>query len=198
MRHQSFSWSQAAGFALLLILSFPSRATGTAPDGRKLFTDKACVACHNIGAPSIGPGPELTQVALHRDPAWLRAWLTDPQKIKKGTIMPKPAWKSPDELEAVIAYLESVKHAVPAADSSNGERLFADYNCGACHAMRGKGGKPQFPDLVVESKHHDAAFLDRWLTNPAAVDPKTFMARFPLTPTQRKALVTYIVSLAKK
>ena len=181
-----------------LALSLGATVTRGAPDGKKLFAEKACTACHNIGAPSIGPGPELTQVTLHRDPAWLRAWLTDPQKIRKGTIMPKPAWKSPDELEAVIAYLESVRHPVPAADSTNGQRLFADYNCGACHAVHGKGGKPQFPDLAMESSAHSAAFLDRWLEDPAAVNPKTFMARFPLTPTQRKSLVTYIVSLAKK
>ena len=169
-----------------------------APDGKKLFTEKACIACHSVGGPSNGPGPELTQVAYHRDGAWLRAWLTDPQKIKKGTVMPKPVWKSPGELDAVVAYLQQSKRPIPAADSANGEKLFADFNCGACHAVRKKGGKPQFPDLAGEAKVHDAAWLNRWLQDPAAVKKGTFMAKFPLTPTQRKALVEYIASMAKK
>lgn len=188
----------AAGAAVSILLLLHASPSAGGLDGKKLFADKTCVVCHSINGPSIGPGPELTQVTLHRDPAWLRAWLTDPQKIRKGTIMPKPAWKSPEEMEAVIQYLESVKRPVPAADSANGERLFADFNCGACHAIHGKGGKPQFPDLVNESKVHSPEFLDRWLQDPSAVRPGTFMAKFPLTSTQRKALVAYIVSLAKK
>jgi len=180
----------------ILVLRAAS-ATGTL-DGKKLFTEKACIACHSVGGPSNGPGPELTQVAYQRDAAWLHAWLTDPQKIKKGTIMPKPVWKSPEEMDAVVQYLLAAKRPIPAADSADGAKLFADYLCSACHSIHKKGGKPQFPDLAAEAKVHDAAFLDRWLQNPSAVKPGTFMATFPLTPTQRRALVQYIVSLDKK
>ena len=76
-------------------------------------------------------------------------------------------------------------------------KLFADFKCSACHALKGKGGKPQFPDLHEEPKEHDAAWLDKWLQNPQAVKKGTFMATFPLTRTQRKALVAYIVSQKK-
>lgn len=181
----------------IVLVTGAARAHG-APDGKLLFTQKACIGCHNVGAPSLGPGPELTQVAYQRDRAWMRAWLTDPKKIKKDTIMPAPVWKSPEELDAVIDYLFAAKRPIPEADSTDGQKLVTDYGCVTCHAIHGKGGKPQFPDLVFEAKHHDATFLDRWLQNPSAVDPKTFMARFPLTPTQRKAIVGYIVSLANK
>ena len=167
-------------------------------DGQKLFNERGCTVCHSVGEPSKGPGPELTQVAYQRSAEWLGAWLADPQKIKKDTIMPKPTWKSPEERDAVIEYLLHAKRAIPAADSTNGAKLFADYGCNACHAVRKQGGKPQFPDLTNEAKTRDAAWLDSWLADPPAVKKGTFMPRFPLTATQRKALIEYLLSLAKK
>src|SRR5207237_1191440 len=132
--------------ALLLATVLLESATRAGPDGKKLFTEKGCVACHAVGGPSQGPGPELTQVTFHRDQEWIHHWLTDPQTIKKGTVMPKFKWKSPEEQDAIINYLTSVRHPIPAADSSDGAKLFLDYNCGACHSVHKKGGQPQFPD----------------------------------------------------
>jgi cytochrome c2 len=181
---------------LLGVLLSSALAGAPAPSGKKLFTDKGCFVCHSVGEPSKGPGPELTQVAYQRDPTWLRAWLADPQKIKKGTIMPKVAWNSA-EMDSVIDYLLGARRPIPAADSADGEKLFADYQCGACHAIRKQGGKPQFPDLGSEGKIHDDAWVERFLEDPAAVKKGAFMAQFPLTPTQRKVLAGYVVSLAK-
>jgi cytochrome c2 len=185
----------AAYFTCAAVLLSAASLLADAPEGKKLFGAKGCTACHNVGAPSNGPGPELTQIAYQRDRAWMRAWLTDPKKIKPDTVMPKPAWSSGAEIDDVIDYLFDSKRPIPAADSANGEKLIADYGCNTCHAIHKKGGKPQFPDLANEAKKHDAAFLDRWLKNPKSVQPSTFMATFPLTDTQRKALVDYILSL---
>lgn len=193
----STSLVASACIALLVASLAPVLGAKPVPDGKKLFTQKGCFACHTVGKPSPGPGPELTQVAYQRDTTWLRAWLKDPQKIKKGTIMPKTAWKSQAEMDAVIDYLLSAKKPIPAADSTDGAKLFADYECSACHAVHGKGGKPEFPDLGDEGKIHDVAWIEHWLKDPSAVKKGTFMARFPLTPTQRKALAEYVVSLVK-
>jgi len=173
-------------------------AAAPPPDGKKIFAAMGCLACHNVNGPSVGPGPELTQVAYQRDATWLRAWLTDPKKMKKDTVMPKLPWKSQAEQDAVIQYLLAAKRPIPAADSTDGQKLMADYMCTACHAIHHKGGKPQFPDLATEAKAHDAAFLDRWLQDPQAVKKGTFMATFPLTPTQRHAIVAYLGTLNKK
>jgi len=198
-RHPDHASVAIATLAILLASSHVTPvAAGSGLDGKKLFNDKACFVCHAVGAKSLGPGPELTQIAYQRDAPWLRTWLADPKKIKSDTIMPKVAWKSQAEMDAVIEYILSAKRPIPAADSTNGAKLMDDYTCTSCHAIHKKGGKPQFPDLAVEVKGHDAAFLDRWLQNPQAVKPGTFMATFPLTPTQRKAIVDYLISLKKK
>jgi len=173
-------------------------AAAPPPDGKKIFAAMGCLACHNVNGPSVGPGPELTQVAYQRDATWLRAWLTDPKKMKKDTVMPKLPWKSQAEQDAVIQYLLSAKRPIPAADSTDGQKLVADYMCTACHGIHHKGGKPQFPDLGDVAKKRDAAYLERWLQNPQAVKPGTFMATFPLTTTQRHAIVGYLLTMDVK
>ena len=184
--------------AMALTAALAGAAAGAGGDvtrGQKLFTEKTCVTCHNIGAPSAGVGPELTQVGWHRDSTWLVAWLTDPPKIKKDTPMPKLPWKPDGEMQAVIAYVLSARRPIPAADSADGAKLFVDFKCGACHAMAKKGGKPQFPDLGHEARRHDSAWIERWLTNPQAMRPGTFEPRYTLTATQRQALANYLGSL---
>ena len=197
------SYLPGAIAAILLVSTCVVPASARAPmDGKKVFQDRACFACHAVGAPSKGPGPELTQVAYQRDAAWLNAWLTDPPKLKKDTSMPKFPWSSQAEIDALIAYILSARRPIPAADSVDGVKLMADYTCTSCHAINKKGGKPQFEDLVYPKinpeKVRDAAYYDKWLQDPDSVTKGTFMAKFPLTETERKSIVTYLVSLKAK
>lgn len=164
-------------------------ASAPGGDGKALFTEKTCVTCHSVGGPSAGAGPELTQVALHRDHAWLVAWLTDPPSLKKDTDMPKLKWDSPAQMDAIIAYLVSAKKPIPAADSSDGTKLFADYKCGACHRLNGKGGKPQFPDLTALGRKREPAAIEKWIVDPQAAKKGTFMPAFKLAASEREALV---------
>jgi cytochrome c oxidase subunit 2 len=84
-----------------------------------LFAAKGCANCHAIrGTPARGDvGPDLTHVAsratlaagtIPNDPAPLRAWLRDPQRIKPGTHMPRLPL-TPHDLDALATYLESLK-----------------------------------------------------------------------------------------
>lgn len=87
--------------------------------GRRLFLDGPCVMCHRIQGTPAGAtsGPDLTHVAgrktlaagtlaMSRDN--LAAWITDPQAVKPGAKMPVMDLEG-DELEAVAAYLASLK-----------------------------------------------------------------------------------------
>jgi cytochrome c oxidase subunit 2 len=94
--------------------------------GRRLFTQKTCVACHAIrGHEAMGiSGPDLTHFAsrttlaaamMDNNAENLRRWLADPASIKPGNLMwrdgylPNAIRLSPDELEALVAYLQSLK-----------------------------------------------------------------------------------------
>jgi cytochrome c oxidase subunit 2 len=88
-------------------------------EGRRLFLAKACVTCHRIQGAGAGGvvGPDLTHLKSRAHIAAgarpntrgdLQAWVGDPQGIKPGAAMPRVAL-SPDELNAVVAYLETLR-----------------------------------------------------------------------------------------
>ncbi|HEX7090915.1 MAG TPA: cytochrome c oxidase subunit II [Longimicrobiales bacterium] len=98
--------------------------------GRQIFLRSTCVACHTIaGTPARGAvGPNLTgfgsrwAVGAGARPNTLEnvvAWITNPQQLKPGALMPgtqtpapngfPPTGLSPDEVRAVAAYLLSQK-----------------------------------------------------------------------------------------
>jgi cytochrome c oxidase subunit 2 len=95
----------------------PSSATER--KGLRVFLDKGCAACHTIaGTPALGQiGPGLTHLAsrdmlaagtLPNTRAELGAWISDPQHIKEGVLMPRLAL-SRGELTTLLDYLETLK-----------------------------------------------------------------------------------------
>jgi cytochrome c oxidase subunit II len=87
--------------------------------GYDYVTTRECATCHNIsGTPASGRfGPDLTHLASRRSigagtypmsRGHLYGWVADPQSAKPGNQMPVVGLE-PDELHAVVAYLESLK-----------------------------------------------------------------------------------------
>jgi cytochrome c oxidase subunit 2 len=87
--------------------------------GRHIFETQTCAGCHRIrGTAAEGNvGPDLTHFGgratmgagvLPMSPANLSRWITDPQSIKPGAAMP-PTTLAPDELAALVAYLEGLR-----------------------------------------------------------------------------------------
>jgi len=87
--------------------------------GREVFLTHACVMCHTIRGTDAGSrvGPDLTHIAsrnmiaaetLPNTAGALAGWVVDPQRIKPGTQMsPNPL--APDELQALVVYLQSLQ-----------------------------------------------------------------------------------------
>nr|NUR38064.1 cytochrome c oxidase subunit II [Sphingomonas sp.] len=97
----------------------PAPATALARAGYDFVTSRNCGACHNIGGtPANGSvGPDLTHLAGRRTLAAgtmpmsegnLYGWVADPQSLKGGNHMPTIGLE-PDQLHAVVAYLETLK-----------------------------------------------------------------------------------------
>lgn len=78
--------------------------------GKALFAAHDCGTCHKIdgaGGNFSNTGPDLKGVSSRRKPAWVKKWLKNPQKIKKGTFM--PTFKlSAAEIEALSAFLATL------------------------------------------------------------------------------------------
>ena len=97
----------------------PAPATPLAKAGYAFVTSRNCSVCHAIaGTPASGTvGPDLTHFASRRTIAAgampmsegnLYGWVEDPQSIKPGSKMPTIGLE-PNELHAVVAYLETLK-----------------------------------------------------------------------------------------
>jgi cytochrome c oxidase subunit 2 len=83
-----------------------------AAQGKKLFEQKTCIACHTRGI-----GPDLTHVGsretlaagvLDNTPANMATWLKNPQAVKPGSDMPDFNLTD-SEIKALVAYLEASK-----------------------------------------------------------------------------------------
>jgi cytochrome c oxidase subunit 2 len=92
---------------------------GVQQRGQEVFLSSSCPLCHTIqGTPAAGKmAPDLTHLAsrqtiaagtLPNTPGHLAAWIIDPQHIKPGNKMP-PNHLNPDDLQALLAYLESLE-----------------------------------------------------------------------------------------
>jgi mono/diheme cytochrome c family protein len=100
--------------------ALPSAANAAGADeGKQLFQDKGCAACHSIGK---GPlvGPDLQGVTTKRPHEWLEQWIAAPDAMlaKKDPYavsllhefhdveMPNLGLTKPD-IDAILAYLET-------------------------------------------------------------------------------------------
>jgi len=86
--------------------------------GQQVYRRSACIGCHTIAGVSQGNvGPDLTHVGSRGTIAGalfpnttetLRRWIMNAPSLKPGALMP-PQNLSPQDLDAVIAYLQSLK-----------------------------------------------------------------------------------------
>lgn len=93
------------------LTALPASSTPVVADakyGRQLFVTKGCTGCHRHAAINASGGfamdgpPDLSH--YEPDPPFVRAWLRDPQAIRRGTPMPNLNL-SDAEIEALIAFL---------------------------------------------------------------------------------------------
>jgi cytochrome c oxidase subunit II len=97
----------------------PPPADSTLLHGQRVFLSSGCAVCHTIGgtAAQAFVGPPLTHLesrstiaagTLPNTRANLMGWITNPQAIKPGVIMPAVPL-TPVQLTALVGYLETLK-----------------------------------------------------------------------------------------
>lgn len=92
---------------------------GDAEQGRELFVNKGCIACHKVAGEGGDTGPALDGIgsrsrrpmlagSLPNTPENKWRWITNPHLVKPGTAMsPQPL--SPEEAADLVAYLETLR-----------------------------------------------------------------------------------------
>jgi mono/diheme cytochrome c family protein len=85
--------------------------------GKQLFEVKyACQSCHTIGSSGGYVGPSLNNAGNWLTPAWIEAWLHNPEALVPGTLEPRQSFTE-DEIKDVTAYLITLKQS-PATESA--------------------------------------------------------------------------------
>jgi mono/diheme cytochrome c family protein len=79
--------------------------------GKQLYEIKfQCQSCHTIGSTGGYVGPNLNNAGNWLTPAWVEAWLRNPQALVPGTIEPRRAFTE-DEIHALTAYLLTLRQS---------------------------------------------------------------------------------------
>ncbi len=71
----------------------PETSTEKLAVGKVLFDKFQCTKCHQVNKESAAMGtsflaPDLTMAKQRLKPHWVKEWLSDPQKLQEGTMMP--------------------------------------------------------------------------------------------------------------
>jgi mono/diheme cytochrome c family protein len=80
--------------------------------GKQLYEVKyQCQSCHTIGATGGYVGPNLNNAGNWLTPAWIEAWLRNPQALQADTIEPRRNFTE-EEARALTAYLMTLKTGI--------------------------------------------------------------------------------------
>ncbi len=186
-------------------------------EGRLLFAQNRCTACHEAASllPPKGEGlPELAQDAPLFDAiggkfqeAWLAAWISDPHSIRPRSLMPRifagEAGKIDQRAADLAAFFVSTSPALEGkpVDSSladSGGALFANLGCIACHTKPdadGQDSHERVPLAHVKAKWQPAALV-AYLQDP----PKNYawnrMPHFRLSEDEAARLTAFLLTTA--
>lgn len=80
--------------------------------GKQLYEVKyQCQACHTIGGTGGYVGPNLNNAGNWLTPAWIEAWLRNPQALQPDSIEPRRPLTD-DEIRALTAYLMTLRAGI--------------------------------------------------------------------------------------
>lgn len=215
--------------AALLVAAnvLPSEAAAPAQliqEGDALFQQR-CIACHTIGQ-GDRVGPDLAGVSSRRDHVWLDRWISAPDRmlaegdptakalLDKYRGMPMPnLGLAPDEVNAVVAYLESTATgpasgqaaapSLPPGDPAVGKELFTGVvrfqnggaPCMACHSIAGigaLGGGALGPDLTPAFNKYTETGLATFLATMPLPTMKAVWSARPLTPQEQSNVRAFL------
>jgi len=80
--------------------------------GKQLYEVKyQCQSCHTIGGSDGYVGPNLNNAGGWLTPAWIEAWLRNPQTLIPDTIEPRRNFTE-EEIRALTAYLMTLQQSI--------------------------------------------------------------------------------------
>ena len=181
---------------------------GDAAAGRKVFADKKCVVCHQVGGTGGTVGPKLDSLKQFASPMYLASalWNHGPAMAEamKAQGIERPTFTA-QELRNLSAFLapatgrgaDGPLYVLPGRPEL-GRALFADKGCIQCHKAGGVGGDVG-PDLVAMGARRSPVEFAAAIWNKAPAMMKAMASqqiKVPqLTPEEMADLVAYLYSV---
>jgi len=111
------------------------KAADLVSQGKQLFEDRACTACHKLGDKDGGIAPDLSFEGKMKDEDWIREHFRAPRSRVPDSIM--PAFRFSDgDFTALTAFIVSQQNVPPiSADEAQNFKLL----CSRCHGEKGDG-----------------------------------------------------------
>jgi ubiquinol-cytochrome c reductase cytochrome c subunit len=189
-------------------LGSPQAGSNLIAEGQKIFDSQPCLGCHTVDGRGGSVGPNLTdEGAKGRSLAWLKAQISDPQSHDPNTVMPAFKSLNSHQMDALAAYLDSLKGkptqapSAPAAEPGAGGDLplggeLFRLNCAPCHQMTARGGG------LVGTRANAPSLAE---TDPAAIPafirsgpgPMPAFNEYVFSGKEVASLVLYIEALQK-
>ena len=181
---------------------------GNAEAGKRLFSDKHCIVCHQTGGTGGVVGPNLDSLRQFASPVYIASamWNHGPamaEKMKEKNIE-RPTFTG-QELRDLIAYLapatagprEGPLYVLPGRPEP-GRQLFAEKSCIQCHSVGGVGGRVG-PDLVQRGLRQSPVEFAATIWNKApamtAAMAQRGIAVPQLRPEEMADIVAYLYSV---
>lgn len=171
-------------------------------EGRDLFDTHGCRGCHKLRGVGGSIGPDLTEEGANkRSPDWLERHFMQPNSVSPNSPMPDFHFTR-NQARALTFYMLSLTSEQMGAYYSSvrlipsavqGQTLFVQKNCIACHRIGGIGAKDG-TDLLGVATRHSPGWLDEQLRNPQLVSPGTAMPTYDLDSNARKAIVAFLAT----
>lgn len=202
------SHRQAADLiAFLFTVNYFDR-TPDIKNGQRLYTQKRCVLCHQVGGVGGVVGPDLDYLAASGSPIQVASamWNHGPAMAEelKARGLDRPSFTGAELLD-LIGYIRTATTAITdeplyvlPGDAIDGSDLFSEKNCIQCHAVRGRGGRVG-PDLAARSAK--SSLIDfaaaMWNKQPRmVVTMRSQGVSVPqLSPEEMANLVAYLYSV---
>lgn len=122
---------------------------GNADAGRRLFTSKQCVSCHQVAGRGGAVGPPLDRLKTYASPIGLAAAMWNHGVAMTGTMEQKGVTRPTFNARELIDLIAFINRASPTAPigplyvlpgrAAEGGRLLIDKRCVECHSISGKG-----------------------------------------------------------
>ena len=172
-------------------------------DGRKLFSEAGCNACHDVEGlrPVEKVGPDLSRVGDKVYRHWLARWLKNPRDYLPRTRMPNFVLGE-QEIASLGAFLASLRAPAPGPEVrlpsderaiAAGKKIFSDARCISCHSVEGRGGTLA-PELSRIAGKVQPGWLLEFLQQPKRHAANSKMPRYRFREQDARALAAYMLN----